>query len=264
MKNKYLIFSIAGFFACVSFFLSQYFNFQESKKQNISAVEIIEYPAQATEHNPREHSQGRGHTASKIFPYFRAPNIEWKARTITLDDGRTLIYEFGKGNPIGADPLSSMEVNSYASCDETSELTIDICGKMGEEVFGYVTPDVENSVMKLISNPIWERVLMNCEANFRRYESDGIWGTTGERTYDQVFYGGGLDIENMFSINRMSGRKELKISDLRQWFTNVYRQGSSTNSARDILSINNCLSQNGGLELYRQFDTIYQQMMRPY
>lgn len=219
------------------------------------------------EEDPLRHDKALGKQAppsAQTHLTFRAPNIEWKARTITLDDGRTLIYEFGKGNPIGADPLSSMEVNSYASCDETSELTIDICGKMGEEVFGYVTPDVENSVMKLISNPIWERVLMNCEANFRRYESDGIWGTTGERTYDQVFYGGGLDIENMFSINRTSGRKELKISDLRQWFTNVYRQGTPTNSARDILSINNCLSQNGGLELYRQFDTIYQQMMRPY
>jgi hypothetical protein len=195
---------------------------------------------------------------------FKKPNTEWKSRSVTLSDGRTLYYEFGKGNPVGADPLSEKEKNAYKNCSFEDQLDQFSCGKIGKEVFGYVTPDVEKSVLDLISNTNWEKVLINCEMDFRKYESSGQWGTTGERTYDAILFGTGLNIENMFSINPSSGRKELSISDIRQLFTNVYRQEALTNSSVEILSINNCLSQNGGIEIYRQFDIINQQYLRPF
>jgi hypothetical protein len=99
MNNKYLhwvvICVIIGVtFFCAQFFGTQYQNTKHTPEEHIlSSGEISQYQ------NTNSNIQSGASSTGIVKPIFHQPNTEWKTRTITLDDGRTLTYEFGKGNP---------------------------------------------------------------------------------------------------------------------------------------------------------------------
>lgn len=190
---------------------------------------------------------------------FRKPNTEWKSRTIQLKDGRWLSYEFGKGNPVGSTLLSEIEKKSYRDCYHDPNLSIISCGNLGEEVYGYVSPDIEQSLMDLLKNPSWEKVLLNCEQDFRKYQFD--WTVN----YDSVLHENILDIEKFLLIDDVTGRKTLQggvFSPLRSWFTNAIRERKEV-SGKSVFDLDNCITRNGGMELYRLMDVIYQKQFYP-
>ena len=192
---------------------------------------------------------------------FQKPNTEWKSRSVTLSDGRTLYYEFGKGNPAGVAQLSDKEKVSYNACERHETLSIISCGSMNEEVYGYLSSEMEKDLIGLISHPNWKPVLMNCEQLFRQYEHPD-WGMS----YDQVIYQGAMNIENLITIDLDTGRKELRFGNfppIKGWFTHALRVGDREIIGPDILKLNNCITQNGGFELYRLMDVIYQKQFYP-
>jgi hypothetical protein len=188
---------------------------------------------------------------------FKKPNTEWKARTITLKDGRTLTYEFGKGNPIGADPLSEKEMDSYKNCVFEPDKPILSCGPNSSAVTGYVTPDVEAELLNLVSNPHWENLIKNCRTDFERADITRL--LPSDMTYAQVIGSGELDLGKWISINPETGRKSIEqhLWDMQGWFLRTYYVGETSN-------INPCIRTNGGDEIARLFDVIYEKHLRPF
>lgn len=188
-------------------------------------------------------------------PEFKKPNTEWKSRSVTLSDGRTLYYEFGKGNPSGATPLSEDEKEAYKKCIHEPELSQISCESKDKQVNGYVSAELEKDLFTLLSHPNWRPILTNCEQHFRKYEF-----LDWEVTYDKVIFGDIMNIENMMTIDTESGRKELlygKLFHLEGWFKNALLERQDIRG-KAILSISNCITQNGGFELYRLFDIVRQ------
>lgn len=193
-------------------------------------------------------------------PEFKKPNTEWKSRSVTLSDGRTLYYELGKGNPSGADPLSEKEKEAYKQCYYNTIVNALDCPPIASYGGGYITSDIEKSLISLLSNPLWKKVLLNCEQQFRQYEYPD-WGMS----YDQIMYQNAMNMENMITVNLDNGRKEIKFGTfplIRSWFGNALIERKETMRS-DSLKINNCISQNGGLELYRLIDIIYEKQFYP-
>ena len=203
---------------------------------------------------------GKPLTEEEKKPGFKKPNTEWKTRTLQLADGRWMTYVFGQGNPAGVAQLSDKEKVSYSACERHETLSIISCGSMNEEVYGYLSSEMEKDLIVFISHPNWKSVLLNCEQQFRQYERPD-WGMS----YDQIMYQGAMNIENMITIDPDTGRKEIRFGtfpSIRGWFTNALREDKEI-MGTDILKLDNCITQNGGFELYRLMDAIYQKQFYP-
>ena len=77
---------------------------------------------------------------------FHQPNTEWKTRTITLDDGRRITYEFGKGNPREVMP-------------KLSDYTLPEQDYFHDAI---VRPKTEKLLKEFLSNPILVTVMNKC------------------------------------------------------------------------------------------------------
>jgi hypothetical protein len=135
MKNKYLHWVvicviIGATFFCAQFFGTQYQNTNSNIQSGASSTGIVK-------------------------PIFHQPNTEWKTRTITLDDGRTLTYEFGKGNPVGTNPLNQEEKEAYKKCYYNTMVHDMDCPPL-VSMIGYVTPDIEKGLYELVTHPNWK------------------------------------------------------------------------------------------------------------
>ena len=200
-------------------------------------------------------------------PKFHKPNTEWKTRTLNIN-GQWLTYEFGKGNPAGAEPLSDEEKVVYKKCYYNTVVnTLDCPPPPGTFAMteGYVTPDIEKNLRNLITDPNWEKVLTNCEQQFRQYQD--ISGTSntdfpGFVTYDTMLDGRALSPENLMGIDDSTGRKRLNLV-LKDWLRTAILAGVKNDGSVNLETINNCITQNGGIELYRAMDNLNQKSYYP-
>ncbi len=190
---------------------------------------------------------------------FQKPNTVWKDRTIN-----GITYRFGEGNPAGATPLSEEEKDAYKKCYYNTVVSSMDCPAVNQTGIrdGYVTPDIEQSLLELINHPSWERVLISCEQQFRKYEYPD-WGMS----YSQVMFEGALNLENMITIDSETSRKTLVYGTfplIRSWFNNaITERNREIMSPEAVFKVNNCITQNGGLELYRLMDITYQKQFYP-
>lgn len=187
---------------------------------------------------------------------FKKPNTEWKERTITLNDGRRVTYRFGEGNPEGADPLSEKEKELYRNCFFEPDKPILTCTRYGEEVTGYVTPDVEHDLLTLVSDPHWEDLLNTCSVDIKRGDAARL--LPGDMSSQQIALSGALDLENWIYINPDTGRKEIspRVSEIDGWFQRVYYT--------DTGSISPCMQSHGGGDMLRLLDIIHEKLLRPF
>jgi hypothetical protein len=188
---------------------------------------------------------------------FQKPNTEWKARTIN-----GITYRQGEGNPVGAKALSEKEIEAYKNCVREPELSQVSCGLPDDRANGYVTAELERDLIILLSHKNWEPILTKCEQHFRKYEFSD-W----EVTYDKVMNEDAMNIENMITIDPENGRKELiygNFGHLNSWFRNALREKDRNFTDSDIFKFNNCITQNGGFELYRLFDIVHQKQFYPF
>jgi hypothetical protein len=200
-------------------------------------------------------------------PQFKKPNTEWTARTITLSDGRVLTYRFGEGNPEGANPLTEEEKELYKKCYYNTTVHDMDCPPVDGIGFrnGYITPDIERLFLELINHPNWEKVLTNCEQQFRQYEDISSTSDTslhGFVTYDTMLNGKALDPENLIWIDGTTGRKQLHLV-LQGWLRSAMLAGIKNDGSVNLETINNCITQNGGIELYRAMDLLNQKSYYP-
>lgn len=203
-------------------------------------------------------------------PKFVKPNTEWKTRTLNIN-GKWITYEFGKGQPEGAKPLSDEEREVYKKCYYNTVVNALDCPPPPGTVaitMGYLTADTEKDILTLVKNPLWEKVLTNCEQQFRQYEDPtGIVnaGTGGNVSYDTMLNGSGLSIDNLLLIDDRTGRKEIVLNNLMNWFSPILRGAEPRvgDNPIDVSKINNCITQNGGIELYRTMDNLNQRMYYP-
>lgn len=190
---------------------------------------------------------------------FHMPNLEWKSRDVTLADGRTLHYVFGEGNPKGVG-LTEEEKEIYKKCLFEENLRILSCGGIGNEVFGYVTPDVEKDLLDFLVNPLWGKVLSECRLQFE--DNEYPVSSEFDVNYVRVLSGGVLDINKILEISDQDGRKMINMSELANWFQNAITEKKEV-FGKDILSLDNCITRNGGLELYRLMDSVYMKRFYP-
>ena len=110
-------------------------------------------------------------------------NTEWTPKNITIS-GQTVTYQFGVGNP----PEVSLKKEQYTSTKE----------KLGID---YVTPEIETLIHNIVSNPIFNKLAINCLLLYK----DSIQENRITSISD-------LDINNLLYIDKTTGRKELNLS----------------------------------------------------
>ncbi len=161
-------------------------------------------------------------------PEFKKPNTEWKSRTVTLSDGRTLYYEFGKGNPseIALNFEQIQEMSKKCVLKNTNEmLTTATMSLMNgfcnpeNEMLRHVTSEIEKHILLALSDPNWSKLATECEKNFRAVEkryyiSDAKINIAQNASwqnlyFDLVFSSGFLDMDNFISIEPNTGWKSL-------------------------------------------------------
>jgi hypothetical protein len=147
---------------------------------------------------------------------FHAPNTEWKARTITLNDGRVVTYRFGEGNPEEvALSLAEIEEVSKEQCEhfETEKGKAFYDAGLCDPNTGlrYVSPAVEKHIQAALSDSGWYNLATECEKALRVKDGDRLNEKTDSSImyYDKIFASGFLDIDNFITIDPNTGWKKL-------------------------------------------------------
>ena len=211
MKRNFIVFVAFATVLGVVFFLM-------ASEKPASSVEVGEAIAMPVESNSVVSTQERTTTAARR--YFRPPNTEWKTRTITLDDGRTLTYEFGKGNPREVALTEKQVLILDETCFSIIEyLKIGACRDPGG--FHYLMPEVENHILLALSDSRWTNLAHECRNAFRERDkalpsNQQIAQANRESPYlyvssDMLFSPGFLDIENFILVDKKTGLKHLNI-----------------------------------------------------
>jgi hypothetical protein len=155
-------------------------------------------------------------------PTFHEPNLKWKTRQVTLNDGRTLTYEFGKGNPRevalddkGIEKLAADCADMPPSIDiKPTNMRADMLWKNGfcnseNDRPRYLSKQVEYHLLMALSSPAWYDLYKKCESNIRfgdKYRSDP------SLRFDQVFASGFLDINHFIQVDPETGWKQLNMA----------------------------------------------------
>ena len=114
-------------------------------------------------------SSGKPLTEEEYKPVFRKPNIEWKTRQVALNDGRTLTYVFGEGNPkeVTLDDAGIQEMADTCS-DMPPSIDIKPTNKRAEMLWKngfcngennrprYLSRQVEYHILMALSSPQWQ------------------------------------------------------------------------------------------------------------
>jgi hypothetical protein len=148
---------------------------------------------------------------------FHAPNTEWKARTITLNDGRVVTYRFGEGNPEEVE-TSSEALNQLCVLNENIQNLFDqgdcAMSLAGNPTSAHVSKEVEAYLFKALSDPNWGKLANECKASFdyadRTFHRDQLAKS------DILFSEGYLNLDSFISVNKVSGRKVLNHQKIRQ------------------------------------------------
>lgn len=272
MPKHIILFSGCIIFSFIGYFIFQNFNSSPLEAVNISLSQSDKETNTGKLSKDISHSGGEwggnpfatGITSTGNIkkPEFIKPNTDWKSRQITLKDGRTITYEFGKGNPSEVAQLSEEEKNIYKKCYfNTVVYAMDCPPDSQGRGQGYVTSDLEKDLMMLLSSPLWQSVLMKCEQQFRSSEISVL---DFEANYDRVLFGEYISMEKLLIIDDRDGRKILSnnFGALLSWFSRAIRENREVMGS-NVFHLNNCITQNGGLELYRMMDNIYQKQFYP-
>jgi hypothetical protein len=139
---------------------------------------------------------GKPLTEVEKKPKFQKPNTEWKTRTIS-----GVTYVFGEGNPREVAITTESLKQLKEKCGTISDP--DNLGYLCKEMDGYVTPNVEEAILAVLSDPHWEDLLGKCEENLRHNEDRSF-------TYDGLFHTDFFDINHWITID-WNGKKELNI-----------------------------------------------------
>lgn len=145
---------------------------------------------------------------------FQKPNTEWKTRTLS-----GITYVFGEGNPKEV-ALDEDQMKNYILCRapylDASYGNID--GQCKEDR-GYVTPEIEKSLLRILLDQNWIMLATKCEKNFRSVETidTQINGRNDPDFlyFDRVFSSSLLDVNNFITIDPNTGLKILQINKLR-------------------------------------------------
>jgi hypothetical protein len=168
-----------------------------------------------TKWGPSQFASGSSHSGSTDSgaTVFQMPKTEWRSRSVTLNDGRTLYYEFGKGNPVGV----AMSLEQIDAMTKTCENNISLAEKgicnVESGNMSYITPEVEKHLFLALSDSNWSKLATECENSFRAREgSDALENARNDRLYlifDRVFEPGFLDIDRFISVDPATGLKML-------------------------------------------------------
>jgi hypothetical protein len=160
---------------------------------------------------------GSNLTESQSGLIFHAPNTEWKARTITLSDGRVVTYRFGEGNPEEV-AISFEELSENCTMNDKIQFYFDrsdcSMSLAGTPIPTYVSTDVEAHLLKALSSPDWEQLLKECTSSFQY--ADTTFYRDQEKNSHTLFSKGFLDLESFIRVNLDSGRKVLDHQKIRQ------------------------------------------------
>lgn len=222
-------------------------------------------------------------------PVFKKPITEWKSRSVTLQDGRTLYYEFGNGNPrevaLTTEDMKLKTRNCGTSSDPNNT------GYLCKDYDGYVTPEVEKYLLAALSDPNWEPLFTKCEEHLRYGEDSLNYPvppaytspySSNNLTYDIVAYTDFFDINNWMSIDA-EGRKhldEMKVINLqdfiqkktKRWFEQTEYPMSIRNDAiigpKEFTNGIDCVDNYGGrildnLSMAQRYDLSAQQNRAP-
>ncbi len=169
--------------------------------------------------------------------HFQKSNLEWKSRTIQLKDGRSVTYEFGKGNPSEVALTTDQIKVAYKSCSGG------IDGEFCSEDSGYISPEVESNLLAALGDPNWQTLLEKCSQQLKVQEPFNDSRNKGVLTYAQVFSPEYREIEKWITVDITTGRKALnidRVSHLYKWLyvsTDVVQKAySGTDSALQITS----------------------------
>ncbi len=134
-------------------------------------------------------------------PEFKKPNTEWKTRTLS-----GITYVFGEGNPpeVVMTPTNLQEESRACALNPGS--TSRICR---EDIYGYMTPEVEFALKKTLESPLWESLITECEKDYS-HSSDFV------RFQKNILAPHALDISRFLIIDPTTGRKELETLEIRE------------------------------------------------
>lgn len=234
MKETFFIFVAFTTVLSIAFFL-------KASEKPTSPVEVGETNAIPVESGSAELTQGRIVATRR---YFRPPNTEWKTRTITLDDGRTLTYEFGKGNPVALGDTIEKIQRENREClllerDDIKDVNA-IPRMCREGMNGYVTPEVELALKEVLSDPRWDAIRNLCASSYQKspyYNEIRPYLNTPD----------GLDISNFLIIDTKTGRKEL---DTQYIYILTRALANAGNYSDDTGWSSSCMRAQGIEELY--------------
>lgn len=123
---------------------------------------------------------------------FKRPNLDWPARQVTLNDGRTLIYIFGNGNPKEVEPNR----DDYESVDAWAHDNI-------------VNKNTERLLLDFLSNPYLQHVLQKC-GYLLQPEGDDPASLT--RNFPESIYTTDFGMNSMLYIDlQKKGQKQLDL-----------------------------------------------------
>jgi len=194
---------------------SGYISHTNNTGANISSVVSSEAQASGSSESG-ESLSGIKKTQTQSGFVFHAPNTEWKARTITLSDGRVVTYRFGEGNPeevaltlSGIEDLGKEQCNHFETEKGKAFYDAGLCDP--NTGLRYVSPEVEKHIQVALSDPSWYNLATECEKAIRVKDEDRINEKTDPSImyYDKMFTPGFLDIENFITIDPMTGMKKL-------------------------------------------------------
>lgn len=155
-------------------------------------------------------------------PVFKKPNTEWKTRQVTLNDGRTMTYVFGEGNPkeVALDDAGIQEMADTCS-DMPPSIDIKPTNKRAEMLWKngfcngennrprYLSKQVEYHLLMALSSLQWQDLYDKCELNIRfgdKHHSDP------SLQFDQVFASGFLNMDHFIQIDPETGWKQLNMA----------------------------------------------------
>lgn len=131
-----------------------------------------------------------GNLPKKEVTIFRTPDTSWRNRTI-VHDGKSLVYEFGKGNPSEV-ALVDNDLGAYQQ-DPSNR--------------GYMTPEAEIAMKQFLENPELTSFVQKCQSLIAAHSPKQTLG---------VVFPQSLDMEYVMYVDPKTGRKEFRDAEVLQ------------------------------------------------
>ncbi len=158
---------------------------------------------------------------------FQKPNTDWKERDVTLNDGRTLHYVFGEGNPKEVAPKREDFKDGTSS----------------EEYFhsGIVRSKTEKTLKDFLSNPMLVTALNKCGSLIK---ADPYSQSDIERNFPNSLSTTDFSLESILSVDLETGRKSIDWSRFDPLNVLFQIRNYTLSGNRENLLASQCLSGN--------------------